>query len=276
MDYEIDINGEKFIPGGDINAHKNRLNGKHGTKDWIWRWSESAIEWGKKEKAFVIKNGRIYTKSYLKVRKRSGKNEWEPIDPTKAYTTLSFIDNRFSNDNAKKELDTVFVNGSTLFRNPKPSSLIKELIKMVCDDKHATILDFFAGSGTTGQAVLELNETDKGHRQFILATSNETTPTTPNGVVRDVTSKRLKRIMTGSCYDGTTDFEWIKKNKPLGGNLLVLDMQEVSNFETVPGATPFDVIDETLYGNEKFETVREKIEWVCDNFEITQKRVEEE
>lgn len=276
MDYEIEINGEKFIPGSDINAHKNRLNGKHGTKDWIWRWSESAIEWGKKEKAFVVKNGRIYTKSYLKVRKRYGKNEWEPIDTTKAYTTLSFIDNKFSNDNGKKELDTVFVNGSTLFRNPKPSSLIKELIKMVCVDKHATILDFFAGSGTTGQAVLELNETDKGHRQFILATNNEATPTTPNGVVMDVTSKRLKRIMTGSCYDGTNDFEWIKKNKPLGGNLLVLDMQEVSNFETVPGATPFDVIDETLYGNEKFETVREKVEWVCDNFEITQKRVEEE
>ena len=81
--------------------------------------------------------------------------------------------------------------------------------------------------------------------------------------------------MTGKCYDGTSDFDWIKKNKNLGSNLLVLDIAEVSNFEAVDGKTPFDVIDETLYGNEKFATVKEKVEWVCNNFEVTQKRLEE-
>ena len=278
LDFEIELDGQKFVPGGNRLAQQNRLNGKHGIKDWIWRWKKSAVEWGIREKVFSIKNGRIYTKSYMNVRKKNHQNEWEQIDTTKPYTTLSFIDNKYSNDNGKKELDQIFINSSTLFRNPKPSSLIKELIKMVCNNKSAVILDFFAGSGTTGQAVLELNNADRGEgrRQFILVTNNEITPTTPNGIAKDVTSKRLKRVMTGTCYDGSSDFEWCKKNAPLGDNLLVLDMAEVSNFEAVKGQTPFDVIDETLYGNNRFETIREKVEWVCDNFEITQKRLEEE
>jgi adenine-specific DNA-methyltransferase len=155
------------------------------------------------------------------------------------------------------------------FDNPKPVSLIRYLITLYSENP--IILDFFAGSGTTGQAVLELNASDNGSRQFILCTNNEITDTTPNGVVVDVTSKRLKRVMTGKCYDGTANFEWTKKNKPLGGHLEVYDIATVFNREAIEGKTPFDVIDETLYGQEKFSTVKEKTEWVCDNFEHTQK-----
>ena len=54
-----------------------------------------------------VKGDRIYTKSYLKCRKKTGKNELELIEQTKAYTTLSFIDNEYSNDNGKKELDKI-------------------------------------------------------------------------------------------------------------------------------------------------------------------------
>ena len=277
MDYEIEIDGQKFIPGGDVNAYHERLNGKHGITDWVWRWSKSAVEWGKKENVFVVKNGRIYTKSYLNCRKRNGKNEWEQIDATKAYTTLTYVDNKYSNDNGKKELDTIFTEGNVLFKNPKPTTLIAELIKMVCCCENAIILDFFAGSGTTGQAVLELNAEDKNRQlQFILVTNNEVTDTTPNGIALDVTSKRLKRVMTGTCYDGSCDFAWGKKNKPLGGNLEVVDIAEVANFEAVKGKTPFDVIDETLYGQKKFKTVKQKVEWVCDHFEVTQKKLEEQ
>lgn len=206
MDYEIVYNGKKLVPGSDFEKREERLSGKHGVKDWTWRWSKSAVEWGIAEKALVEKNGRIYTKTYTKVRKRTGKNEWESKDMTKSYTTLSYVDNKYSNDNGKKELDKIFKNGSQLFRNPKPTTLISDLIKMTCDNKDAIILDFFAGSGTTGQSVLELNKSDGGHRQFLLATSNEKTETTPNGIVNDVTSRRLKRVMTGLDYDGDNDF----------------------------------------------------------------------
>ena len=275
MDYEIIIDGQSFVPGGDKKQMELRHNGHHGVTDWVWRWSKEAVEWGKKNDFFVIKNNRIYTKSYLYCRKKKGKCEIEKVDATKAFTTLSYIDNKYSNDNGKKELDSIFLNGSTIFKNPKPQSLISTLISMVTPDKeNMIILDFFAGSGTTGHAVLDLNKEETTNNTFILCQLNEITDTTPNGIAYDVTSKRIKRIMTGKCYDGTNDFPWLKDNKPYGGNLDVYELADVANFESAEGKTPFDVIDETLYGKEKFKTIKEKIDWVCQNFDKTQKYLE--
>lgn len=274
MDYEIEFEGRKFYPGGSKEQMEKRHNGEHGATDWVWRWSKNAVEWGIKNGFLIIKNNRIYTKSYLKCRKKNGKNEIEFIDPTKAFTTLSFIDNKYSNDNGKKELDSIFDNSSILFKNPKPSSLTTSLISMVCEKKDAIILDFFGGSGTTAQSVLELNAKDGGNRVFILCQLNEITDTTPNGIAYDVTSKRLKRIMTGSCYDGTTEFKLAREGfKPFNENLDVYEIKSVANFEKTEGKTAFDVIDETLYGL-KLSSLQEKIEWVCNNFEVTQKTIE--
>lgn len=74
-----------------------------------------------------------------------------------------------------KDMGNVSKEGSVVFKNgKKPIRLIKQLLKMVTRKTEAyTILDFFAGSGTTGHAVLELNKEDGGHRQFILCTNNE-------------------------------------------------------------------------------------------------------
>lgn len=69
----------------------------------------------------------------------------------------------------KKELVKIF--GESPFGNPKPTTLLKTLLK--CCNKNALVLDFFAGSGTTGQAVLDLNKEDGGNRHFILCTNNE-------------------------------------------------------------------------------------------------------
>lgn len=275
MDYEIELNGQKFVPGGDVSAMNRRHAGEHGVTDWVWRWSKEAVEWGKKNGFLVIKGDRIYTKSYLKCRKKNGKCEIEYIDATKVFTTLSFVDNLYSNDNGKKELDTIFIDGSTLFKNPKPTSLISALVRMVCSNEKGVILDFFAGSGTTGHSVLQLNDNLHTELTYIVCTNNEKTETNPNGIAYDVTSKRLKRIMTGECYDGSKDFEWIKKNKPYGDNLDVYEIKMVADNAQEAGQTPFDLIDETLYGKEKFATKREKIEWVCQNFQRTEKYLEE-
>lgn len=174
------------------------------------------------------------------------------------------------NQDSEKEQQQIF--GGIVFEYIKPVKLIQNLIKS-SSDEDSIILDFFAGSGTTGQAVLELNKEDGGSRQFILATSNEITDTTPNGIVQDVTSKRLKRIMTGKCYDGTSNFKWLENNKPFGDNLDVYEINTVANFEATKDKTPFDVIDETLYGKEKL-SVNDKIKWVCENFDGTQSFVE--
>ncbi len=178
-----------------------------------------------------------------------------------------------TNEDGSNGLYEIF--GDNLFGYPKPYSLIEYLCSLL-PDKSITVLDFFAGSGTSGHAVLDLNKQDGGNRTFILCQLNEQTDTTPNGIAYDVTAKRLKRVMTGSCYDGTTDFKWVQSNTPYGGNLDVYEIDHVSNFEYTEGKSPFEVIDETLYGQKPFATLREKIEWVCTRFANTQKRVEDD
>lgn len=166
-----------------------------------------------------------------------------------------------------KEISNIL--GEKSFGYPKSVKLINFLIK-ISSNQNSIILDFFAGSGTTGHAVLDLNKSDGGNRTFILCQLNEKTDANPDGIAYDVTSKRLKRIMTGECYDGSKNFPWLQDNEPYGGNLDVYEIEEVFNSESTEGKTPFDVIDETLYGKEKFQTVKEKIEWVCQNFDKTQ------
>lgn len=72
---------------------------------------------------------------------------------------------------AGKKLLEMF--GEKVFDYPKPVSLIKYLLNFKPNSKNAIILDFFAGTGTTGQAVMELNKEDYGKRKFILCTNNE-------------------------------------------------------------------------------------------------------
>lgn len=176
------------------------------------------------------------------------------------------------NTNGTASIKSIF--GSKPFDNPKPVELMKYLIQRADKTDSSVVLDFFAGSGTTAQAVLELNMEDKGGRQFILVTNNEVTKTSPNGIAYDITSKRMKRVMSGEDYDGSRDFKWNDKHEPLGGNLLAVNLAEVSNRESIERKTAFDVIDETLYGLEKLD-VNKKIKWVATNFEQTQKRLEE-
>lgn len=219
-----------------------------------WAFSEASIK-------KMIEENKIIWPSSADGTPRQKKFKSEYTNETKPITTLF---GEYQSETATNKLKDIF-GGDKLFANPKPEEMIEFLIEQG-GTKHAIILDFFAGSGTTGQAVLELNKQDGGKRQFILATANEITDTTPNGIVNDVTSKRLKRVMTGECYDGTNDFKWNEKNKPLGDNLDVYDIATVAPYSD----EPFTAIDETLYGEEKLE-VKEKIKWVCENFESTQK-----
>lgn len=87
--------------------------------------------------------------------------------------------------------------GSKAFPYPKPLSLIKGLLAQATRPGD-TILDFFAGSGTTGQAVLELNAEDGGQRRFILCSSTEATAKEPDkNLCRDVCAERLRRVIGG-------------------------------------------------------------------------------
>lgn len=84
-----------------------------------------------------------------------------------------------------------------VFSYPKSLYAVIDCIKAMSEKKDAVILDVFAGSGTTGHAVLELNKEDGGNRQFILCTNNE------NKICTDVTFPRLKKVIEGYNFKGT-------------------------------------------------------------------------
>ncbi len=95
------------------------------------------------------------------------------------------------------------------FKFAKPSELIRKLIAFEINgvsNKNAVILDFFAGSGTTAQAVMEQNRRDHGHRTFILCTNNE------GGICENVTYPRVKTVVTGKRTDGSNYAEGIPAN----------------------------------------------------------------
>ena len=212
LDYPLEIEGEVFYPGGSKELWEERQRGKHRRADWAWRWSKKLFQFGYDNGFVVIKrkkdgSARIYTKTYLNAK--IGKNSngdfiIEHNKRVKATSSIEYIDNKYSNDNAKKDL-SIFGLGDK-FDYSKPVELIKKLIKAYYKN-NALVLDFFAGSGTTAQAVLELNKEDSGSRRFILCTNNE------NNICREVTYQRIKSILTGTII---SEGEYSKKIK---GNL---------------------------------------------------------
>ena len=212
LDYPLEIEGEVFYPGGSKELWEERQRGKHRRADWAWRWSKKLFQFGYDNGFVVIKrkkdgSARIYTKTYLNAK--IGKNSngdfiIEHNKRVKATSSIEYIDNKYSNDNAKKDL-SIFGLGDK-FDYSKPVELIKKLIKAYYKN-NALELDFFAGSGTTAQAVLELNKEDSGSRRFILCTNNE------NNICREVTYQRIKSILTGTMI---SEGEYSKKIK---GNL---------------------------------------------------------
>lgn len=157
---------------------------------WIWKWGQEKVKWGIENKflEFVKSKksvGSAYTIKYKvyqyvdnegNVREKSGR----------AYMNLI---NEPINQIGNSEMKEIF-NNKTPFSNPKPIGLIKYLLKTLkCED--STILDFFAGSGTTLHATMQLNAEDGGHRQCILVTNNE------NNICEEVTYERNKRVIEG-------------------------------------------------------------------------------
>lgn len=105
-------------------------------------------------------------------------------------TNLWPFDETGHTDEAKKEIKVIFDN-QKVFDTPKPIRLLERIIHIASDDD-SIVLDFFAGSGTTGHAVMRYNASHEGsHRHFILCTNNE------GGICEDVTYRRILNAVNG-------------------------------------------------------------------------------
>ena len=172
----------------------------------------------------------VYYKIYLNVD-----NEGNVINRSSPYKNLiQFVNNQVGTN----ELKSMFSN-KLPFSNTKPTELIKYLISLV-DKKDAVVLDFFAGSGTTGHAVMRLNKEDKGTRKFILATNNE------NNIAEEITFIRICKIIKG--------YKTASKNK----DLLYEKTFTLSNLRTAP-----EVLDEI---NSIITTNRSKFDSISKTF----------
>lgn len=99
-------------------------------------------------------------------------------------------------DEARKEIQSLF-GTQTAFDTPKPVRLIERVLRIAMKPTD-TILDFFAGSGTTAHAVAKLNTEDGGARKFILVSSTEATDDQPDkNLCRDVCAQRVRKVMGG-------------------------------------------------------------------------------
>jgi adenine-specific DNA-methyltransferase len=116
-----------------------------------------------------------------------------------------------TNDEGAKVIKEVF--GSKAFNYAKPVSLIRELVRQSTsfDD---IVVDFFAGSATTAQAVMEVNADDQGSRRFIMVSSSEATADEPDkNICRDVTAERVRRLnaaTTGKYADLSAEFAYLR------------------------------------------------------------------
>lgn len=154
--------------------------------------------------ALDFKDNKIYEKNFsttIRIKSLVTNRKYEAIINNKKVEYQIDV----KTTSAGSELKCIFNTSKPIFSNPKNVSYIKLLISLL-EDKDITVLDFFAGSGTTAQAVLELNKEDGGERKFILCTNNE------NNICEEITYQRVKTVITGKRQDGSEYSEGIPAN----------------------------------------------------------------
>jgi len=143
--------------------------------------AQKRYDQGKWPKFFFTNKGKggIARKTYLKDTKgRVVTNFWSR-------------DETGDTDEAKKEIKTIF-DGNKVFDTPKPVRLIHRILQ-IATDKDSIVLDSFAGSGTTAQAVLNINKEDGSNRHFVLIEMED--------YANSITAERVKRAITGFARD---------------------------------------------------------------------------
>lgn len=193
---------------------KNSLNNSPLKIKFKSRWSQDTVnEEIKKGTIFLVKSKGFAIRAIYHEGKKSNESPRQIIftNSNNSLCTYSRFKEKVGvNEEGSSDLNRLV--NQNIFTYPKPTSLIKYLISLMFDykqdiyKKDFVVLDFFAGSGTTGQAVLELNKEDGGHRRFILCTNNE------NNICSDVTYPRLKTVITGIRPDGSKYSNGIPSN----------------------------------------------------------------
>ena len=224
MDYPIFWDGNFIYAGGKNKEEWDERQINHKVNDWRWIVSQEKFYENLRNNLIVIRNGRVSYKQYQFVD-----NNLNYIERTKPYSNLIFS-SYISSKDGTQQLKNIFYDEKVI-EHPKPSEYVKYLLNVV-NNKNAIVLDFYAGSGATAHAVLELNREDNGQREYILCanefnTYNEKQNDNKNKIAIDVCYERLYRINNGKTTGGRSDFKWLEKNKPYHNPLNVYWLKEI-------------------------------------------------
>lgn len=177
-----------------------------------WRWQHSKVT---SEPHNIILN---YPESTPSIYKKQ-RPEIGGVPSKKPKTT--FYKPEYSSGNGTNQLKELF--GDKVFPNPKPLQLIKDFIQ-ISTKEGDIVLDSFAGSGTTGHAVMQLEKEGLGKREFVLLQMKEDSSSEPDkNLCKDVTRERLSRAI--DKYKYKTGFKYaqvgsaIDPDSMLDGNL---------------------------------------------------------
>jgi len=230
--YPIKVKDDKIIGFGDVsdtNFHPKKQTEKKGDEYYVypidiqgterkWRYARQSVE---------------SIKQFLKVRKSKDRIE---IEIGKDFGTVKTVWQDASYD--ASEYGTKLVNSlvpNSDFDFPKSIYCVHDCIyPIVSERKNAIVLDFFAGSGTTGHAVMLMNKKDEGNRKFILCTNNE------NGIAENICYPRIKAVMKSSK-----------------------DYPEITNIETNLKYFKHDFVDSTPTDANKRKIVDKSTEMLC-------------
>ena len=173
LQYSDSMNFPIECPDGSItypNGRTEKIN-----DGWTWKWSKKKVEWAIKNDFLEFRRSRkkesrwsVCYKNYLNVDNKG--KQITRAAPQKNIIRLNDSVDDVLNANAHVDMNALF--SQKVFSNPKPCDLLKKII-LYLSFTDGIILDFFAGSGTTAQAVMEVNKEDGGNRKFILVQWDE-------------------------------------------------------------------------------------------------------
>ncbi len=178
-DYDFEYKGIVYSP---IDKHGNRNR---------WLWTKKRMQAAADLGILVPTKSSLRMQLYLDKKFDDKTNVMVDKNPNLVFHSIDLMtQSEYTNTKGSQELKEIGYDLFKKFNNPKPLSLIKFLLSLNSNSE-SYILDFFAGSGTTLHAVMQLNAEDGGKRQCILCTNNE------NGICENVTYERNKRVING-------------------------------------------------------------------------------
>ncbi|MFH0805561.1 MAG: site-specific DNA-methyltransferase [Patescibacteria group bacterium] len=211
--YPIIIKNKKIIGFGPVakdDCHPKKPNEKKNNGEiYVWPIDSKMVERKWRYARQTVEN--ILEK--LIIKENGGEKQIMIAKEFGTYKTV-WVDKKYNADVYGTKLLSQIID--TKFPFPKSLYAVEDCIKAIIHNKDdAIILDFFAGSGTTGHAVLKLNKEDKGKRKFILCTNNEDNNGDGCGkIAENICYPRIEKVIKGYKKNGNGE-----KVEGLGGNL---------------------------------------------------------